>query len=324
MEVVNMWSRGDLKTRAKINLRNNKYWMALLVTIIMGILAGEGGSGFGGTSVGQLRGYKISSNDFQGDLDALNKFFDSPLFQLLIAVAIAAVLLGIVWKIFISAPVKVGSMRWFSRSRETAAAPSISLVFSLFRKNHYLGSVGGMLWRDFWLFIWGLISSLPIMAAMGYFVLSNRLITFTNFGINGSLEISTDQLTSLIGVILVVAGIILSVALSIIYLAKYYSYNLVPWLLADNPNLGARRALTLSKQLTRTHRFEMFVLDLSFIGWYLLGLLACCIGVIFVNPYYYATKTELYTVLRELGVQKGSVTMEELGYRLVEPEQDYN
>jgi uncharacterized membrane protein len=324
MEVVNMWSRSDLKSRAKNNLRNNKYWMALLVTIIMGFLAGEGGSGFGGTSVGQLRGYKISDGNFQGELDALNRFFTSSLFQLLIAVMIAAVLLGIAWKIFISGPVKVGSMRWFSRSRESAASPTLSLVFSLFRKDHYLGSVAGMLWHDFWLFIWGLISAVPIVAALGFFIFSNQVLTISNFGISGSFEISPDQLSSLIGVILVVAGIVLSAALSIIYVAKTYGYSLVPWLLADNPNLGARRALTLSRQLTRTHRFEMFVLDLSFIGWYLLGLLACCIGVIFVNPYYYATKTELYTALREIGVQKGIVTMEELGYRLVNPDQDYN
>ena len=42
-----------------------------------------------------------------------------------------------------------------------------------------------------------------------------------------------------------------------------------------------------------------FVLELSFIGWYLLGMLVCCIGGIFVNPYYEMTFVELYWVLRD-------------------------
>ncbi|MHB1453590.1 MAG: DUF975 family protein [Saccharofermentanales bacterium] len=97
-------------------------------------------------------------------------------------------------------------------------------------------------------------------------------------------------------------------------LIKSYSYSMIPYILADNPNIGARRALKLSNEITRGHKLDMFVLDLSFAGWVLLGFLACCIGVYGVVPYYYATKAELYDTLKKEGVMKGFCTMEELGY----------
>ena len=37
--------------------------------------------------------------------------------------------------------------------------------------------------------------------------------------------------------------------------------------------------------MTRGHKWNIFVLDLSFIGWFLLGILACGIGMFFVMPY---------------------------------------
>lgn len=49
--------------------------------------------------------------------------------------------------------------------------------------------------------------------------------------------------------------------------------------------------------MTRGHKWEMFVLDLSFMGWYLLGGLLFGIGVFFVDPYNEATYARLYNVL---------------------------
>lgn len=94
---------------------------------------------------------------------------------------------------------------------------------------------------------------------------------------------------------------------------KGYAYSMVPYIMADNPNMDYKRALKLSMAMTDGQKWEIFVLDLSFIGWYLLGLLACCIGVIFVEPYYYATRAELYVSLRQKALDQGLCTAEELG-----------
>ena len=44
---------------------------------------------------------------------------------------------------------------------------------------------------------------------------------------------------------------------------------------------------------------DLFVLDLSFIGWYCLGALCCRIGIIFVLPYPQATRAQVYLILKE-------------------------
>ncbi|MFX3633191.1 MAG: DUF975 family protein [Candidatus Pristimantibacillus sp.] len=93
---------------------------------------------------------------------------------------------------------------------------------------------------------------------------------------------------------------------------KFYAYSMVPFILADNPNIGYRRAVDLSNRMTRGHKFRIFVLDLSFLGWILLGLLLCFIGVLFVMPYINATKAELYLALRQEALDEGLTTEEEL------------
>lgn len=78
-----------------------------------------------------------------------------------------------------------------------------------------------------------------------------------------------------------------------------YCYAMVPYILAENPDMKAGDALRLSKDMMQGHKFDTWVLGLSFIGWWLLGVLACGVGVVFVQPYVDATFAELYVVLRE-------------------------
>lgn len=105
---------------------------------------------------------------------------------------------------------------------------------------------------------------------------------------------------------------------------KYYAYMMVPYILAENPNIGHKRALELSKQMTYGHKFGIFVLDLSFIGWYLLGLMCCCIGVIFVYPYANATSAELYLVLKQQAIDKGICSYEEFAPGMMPPQQGFS
>lgn len=88
-------------------------------------------------------------------------------------------------------------------------------------------------------------------------------------------------------------------------IVKSYAYRMVPYILADNPRIPYNRAVQMSNEMTKGHKMEMFVLDLSFIGWILLGALACGVGIIFVQPYVQATEAELYLTLREIALQKG-------------------
>ena len=80
---------------------------------------------------------------------------------------------------------------------------------------------------------------------------------------------------------------------------KAYEYSMIPYLLAENPNLSASQAFSLSKQMTTGQKMDLFVLDLSFLGWIILGLICCGIGILFVLPYPEATRAEVYLNLKE-------------------------
>jgi len=94
---------------------------------------------------------------------------------------------------------------------------------------------------------------------------------------------------------------------------KAYAYRMVPYILAENPGMGSGRAIQISNEMTMGEKWDIFVLDLSFIGWYILGSLALGVGVFFVQPYYDATNAELYMKLREKAIGEGLITEKELG-----------
>ena len=77
-----------------------------------------------------------------------------------------------------------------------------------------------------------------------------------------------------------------------------YRYRMVPYLLAENPNLSARRAMVLSRQMMHSEKWYAFVLDLSFLGWRILCAATMGVGFLFLQPYWEATGAELYAALR--------------------------
>ena len=81
-------------------------------------------------------------------------------------------------------------------------------------------------------------------------------------------------------------------------LVKAYEYTMIPFILSENPEAEPREVFALTKEMMYGNKFQMFLCELSFIGWYLLGILACGVGVAFVNPYERATMSEVYAVLR--------------------------
>lgn len=73
-----------------------------------------------------------------------------------------------------------------------------------------------------------------------------------------------------------------------------YRYAMAPFILAENPGMGGLEAITASKELMRGYKFDLFVLDLSFIGWALLNVLTLGIGSLWLNPYESMAHTVFY------------------------------
>lgn len=80
---------------------------------------------------------------------------------------------------------------------------------------------------------------------------------------------------------------------------KHYSYYLVSYIVAENPDMTARQAITLSRRMMKGHKWECFVFEVTFIGWEILGILTMGIfNVFFTNPYKTAAFTQYYAALR--------------------------
>jgi len=321
-----MWRRDELKDLAKHHLKD-KYWIAFVVSLIVSIL-GTGSNIFSWRYTFHQNNNNQSNNfyDFfstQGWRSFFNAnpfrgyeygiFTGAFIFIAILAICVAA--LGLAYRIFVGPVISAGGMRWFSRSRESLAVPSVGQVFSLFRNGCYLKTVGSMLWMNLFLFLWGLLAAIPVIAGLIWGGIQMAYNGFFNrYALNsGSWEAFFNQnVWTLVGASLIV--VFGSLLCGIPVIIKSYSYRMTPWIIADNPKIGYKRALNLSMALTQNQKGEMFILDLSFVGWFLLGLLCCGVGVLFVIPYYQAVQAELYARLRQDAADRGLCTMEELGY----------
>jgi uncharacterized membrane protein len=80
---------------------------------------------------------------------------------------------------------------------------------------------------------------------------------------------------------------------------KAYAYSLVPYILAEDPDISPKDALKKSEEMMMGHKKEAFVLDLSFIPWGLLAAVTLGIAQVFyVGPYVKATDAELYKAIK--------------------------
>lgn len=79
---------------------------------------------------------------------------------------------------------------------------------------------------------------------------------------------------------------------------KGYSYSMAMYVLAENKGKGALECINESKKMTEGHKMELFVLNLSFIGWYLLTGITFGIAGIYVIPYVSATQVNFYNEIK--------------------------
>lgn len=85
---------------------------------------------------------------------------------------------------------------------------------------------------------------------------------------------------------------------------KRYSYMLVPFIVSENPDIKSSDAIKLSSDMMKGHKWEAFLLDLSFIGWEVLGILTLNMSKIFYsNAYYLSVKSEYYANLRLIAIK---------------------
>lgn len=150
-----MWSRADLKSRAKEILKVN-YWKTVLVSLIFMFVSGSGSSS----------GASSSSSSSSSDFSDLQGSLSSPenLRTLLIGLSIVLVVVVVAWiiasvlKVFVFNPLLVGCQRYFIRcGKQPTSLSDVAFVFS----SSYLNVVKIMFFRDLFTALWSLLLIIP-------------------------------------------------------------------------------------------------------------------------------------------------------------------
>ena len=259
-----MWSRKELKKKARILIKSN-YWRSVSVCFLIAMLTAS---------------YPISRSLF------LNYFPDKiqTKAELILPAFISAESLSSAFLDFIPDNFVVAS--FLHTIQNSLKRPDLIVTSFL-----TLGVIFSLLYKFF-------ISNLLIVGEKRFFVESynyedtNISKIFFLYKLrhlaNPSWVMFCYTLFQKLWDLTIIGGII-----------KHYEYSMIPYILAENPKISQKNAFFLSKQLTRGNKWKLFLLDCSFLGWELLSLFTLGIlDILYVRPYKMNCKASLYLFLR--------------------------
>lgn len=275
-----MWNRAELKGKAKFSFKRN-YWKSVLISLLLALIVGGGGTGAGSFSRGLSDGVFGSDESYTDDYDYNDGDYDDDSYDdeseydiirdfsngfaegfqdgashghsgtafaalaifgfTFIIIFLILMSVVILLDVFICNPIEVGCKRFYVRNLNESA--QVGNVGFAF-DNHYKNITKTMFFRDLYTILWTLLFIIP--------------------------------------------GIV-----------KSYEYQMIPYLLAENPQMSREQAFAESKRMMSGQKWRAFVLDLSFIGWNILSAITLGIlGIFYVQPYMDATHAALYEALR--------------------------
>ena len=249
-----MLNRVELKERAKAAL-NGKYWSCMAASALTAVLSQI-------MPQFSLSLRKIGSNSIYEVLQRPELLATVGIPMLIIILFM--LILNLAFSVFFVSPLVVGQAEFYIKSAE--GQPDFKELFGVFKSEHYLNIVKTLFIRDLKVFLWSLFYIVPLSVSVALCAINGIFVIFVFLSFFGIIPM----------------------------IMKSYSYFLTDWILAENPLIGWRECLSQSENMMRGSRFETFVLQLSFLGWILLGMLLCGIGFIFVAPYIQSTLTQLY------------------------------
>lgn len=250
-----MWTRAQLKEKAKVAFKRN-YWKTVLISLLLALIAGGGGAASSSYRVNDTNSDSIKESVQESLQDAGLSFdkldaadvsdasvvgFVVGIVLVVLVVVVVVIAVAVVIGVFVINPLQVGIRRFFvSNLNAPAEAKEIGYAFDRNYKNIILT----MFFRDLYVFLWSLL--------------------------------------------LVIPGIV-----------KAYEYRMISYLLTENPTMTKDEAFAMSKQMMKGQKWNAFVLDLSFIGWRILGAMTFgIVNIFYVDPYKNMTDAALYEALK--------------------------
>lgn len=269
-----MWTRAELKTRAKKAFRRN-YWMCVLAALILAALCDGAFSRSSSPNQDQ-------DQNTEGAVVTVNGMaLDDPRLQ--------AELEEIL-----------------KESRESIPAPARYMLTNAFSgllppKNGPSGLLVGILGAAFaipaLLLTILVINVLEIGGCRFFLVNTHQKAEIGELGFGFSNNYGNAVVTQFMRGLKTILWMLLLVVPGIV---KSYEYMMIPYLLADDPTLTRQEAFEYSRRMMDGNKMNAFVLDLSFILWLILGALTFgLVNIFWTFPYRYATRAELYLALRE-------------------------
>jgi uncharacterized membrane protein len=82
-------------------------------------------------------------------------------------------------------------------------------------------------------------------------------------------------------------------------IVNFYAYAMTPYILVDNPELSANQAINMSREMMKGHKFDLFFLQLSFIGLIFLSIFTLGIGLLWVMPYMMTAQAAFYQDIKK-------------------------
>lgn len=181
---------------------------------------------------------------------------------------------------------------------------SVGNLFWAFREGRYSRILAGTAWKQLWLIIWNWLTSLVYFIPVFVFIV--MLFLSPNFlrafeedpsSVNFWVILFEGALAALL--VMFALLFICVIAQSIVIYNRTYAYMFTEYVLAEQPDLPTKSALEISKKMTSGIKLRMFLLDLSFIGWYILSMFTFGILNIWILPYRTAAFLEVYYLRKE-------------------------
>ncbi len=298
-----MWKRRDLKAKARKVVKNN-YWTALIVCFLLALFTSEFGTSIiliwqGEDSVDpnyivkqenivsdnekaeeELSEIKEKEEEFQEKRSGLNQ-----------------VQLGIIEIIKANVNNLFKSEKYIFRIWDAIKSFGI----------HETGLGVGLILISIIALIYIILIAEPLrVAGRKYFILARKEEN-TKMGVmkeifkkgnwkNVTYIMFFKNLYNLLWFLTIIGGVI-----------KFYEYRMIPFILADNPKVSKKEAFELSRKMMKGNKWKTFVIDISFILWYILSIFTFgLLNILYVNIYKASTETELYNTLKDNNVEKSN------------------
>lgn len=105
---------------------------------------------------------------------------------------------------------------------------------------------------------------------------------------------------------------------------KSYSYSMAMFIKIEHDDYDYDECLKQSMKMMKSHKWDLFVLDLSFLGWYIVGALLLGIGTLWVIPYHNAAYANFYLTIKDEKKETPKIEKEpeEVKQEVVDPKEE--